>query len=456
MILQRKILKRMIEIKGRTLVNLLGRDGNCEDVSKWNTWQATLSLDSVNAKYGGNCIKITMNGANCVARQSARLFQGGKYYIYLADIKIGDATNVCVSVTPINISSPYSTSTLYTTAYTKIYSVTDIIDDINISVSGSVGKTAYFDGARIYEITDSLAQSFGYSTGLLLYNAIGTTITDAEVIGRMFPYVDSVQYKSNIMGVVKGKQLIPPYSQWDLIHPNAVINADYSLTLNATGVNQQSYIVLTLVPNTSYKISFGSGNVYHGVFSNSGSRYGWSTASTLTFTTHASDTLYTFYFSSNGAGTFTFTNPMLTLATADQTFEPQVKSTFHSPLLLATGEKITIMTGGQSKYLQLYTKTKTDTINWDIPVLLSSPITHYNYVNNDIGQPILSAGSTVIIPAGIGQLEQKTGINWPAKTDMANKYSVTVDIGTAVDNTSGVPASFMEQNYLTKRKTVMG
>ena len=26
-------------IKGRTVVNLFGKDGNCEDVSKWNLWQ---------------------------------------------------------------------------------------------------------------------------------------------------------------------------------------------------------------------------------------------------------------------------------------------------------------------------------------------------------------------------------------------------------------------------------
>ncbi|MFD2334697.1 hypothetical protein ACFSR7_36095, partial [Cohnella sp. GCM10020058] len=43
---------RNIKISGRTLVNLLGRIGNCDDVSKWSNFQATTALDTANVRYG--------------------------------------------------------------------------------------------------------------------------------------------------------------------------------------------------------------------------------------------------------------------------------------------------------------------------------------------------------------------------------------------------------------------
>ena len=41
---------------GRTLVNLLGKEGNCEDVGKWTPWQAIHALDTSNKVYGSASI----------------------------------------------------------------------------------------------------------------------------------------------------------------------------------------------------------------------------------------------------------------------------------------------------------------------------------------------------------------------------------------------------------------
>ena len=48
---------------GRTLVNLLGKDGNCEDVGKWSKVYGDLSLD-IDKVYGNNSIKLSSTAVN--------------------------------------------------------------------------------------------------------------------------------------------------------------------------------------------------------------------------------------------------------------------------------------------------------------------------------------------------------------------------------------------------------
>lgn len=52
-------------LKGRTLVNLLGRDGRCENTSSWFTTVGVLAeLDSSNKTQGSHSIKISLKEGN--------------------------------------------------------------------------------------------------------------------------------------------------------------------------------------------------------------------------------------------------------------------------------------------------------------------------------------------------------------------------------------------------------
>jgi len=347
-----------VAINGRTLINLLGKDGGFETLPSWTLKNGgTVELNSSNVVYGANRIKITIaTGQTSEEYYKTVTVESTKYYLVAVSAVCGSVINASI------LNGNLITGATFSTSYKKYYGVSSI--ECGCVVNGVAGQYGYFDGARLYELTDSLAQTFGYSTGALLYSAIGTTITDSEVIGRMFPYVDSVQFKSNILGTTKGKNLIPAFDSGEFsLHANAAASG-YTLTLNATAANQISKITLNVKSNTQYKISFSAliSNQYVNLWespttSNWVFKNGLTSGSTgITFTT-SSDTNYIYLeFQSTASGTFTFTNPMLTLASADQTFELQVKSQFHTPLKLADSEVVYAMPGGQSVFVQKWAK----------------------------------------------------------------------------------------------------
>jgi len=75
---------------------------------------------------------------------------------------------------------------------------------------------------------------------------------------------------------------------------------------------------------------------------------------------------------------------------------------------------------------------------------LASPVYYVDKIN---GSPLLSAGSVVNLPRGQMQVEQRTGINWPAKTGVANKYAYCVDIGVDVVNPVNTGQDNWSQSY---------
>jgi hypothetical protein len=104
-------------------------------------------------------------------------------------------------------------------------------------------------------------------------------------------------------------------------------NNPYRLTLNATAANEISEIELNVTPNTTYTLSipdvnstaslgrvyiYYDGVVKHTTFVNS-----------KTFTTEATTSKVRISVFSNGAGTFTFTDPQLEQGTVANVFEPQ-------------------------------------------------------------------------------------------------------------------------------------
>lgn len=607
MLFQRKV-KRKLEIKGRTLVNLLGKYGNFEVDSNgdgvadgWfigNLYGSIATLSTVGPAYGTKAQRITSTVSDTnydrhLKFQGFPLFQG-RYYIALVDLLTDGTSTGRLDIVPTS-STFSSLSTTSKLLYCKFspqadsytYSQAIIKNQTTAGIAGWV----QFDGLRLYEITDSLAQSFGYANALALYNALGTTLTDSQV-AQMFPYVDSVQFKASTMVTCKNKNLIPPFTQWDSIHPNAVINSDYSLTLNATASTQSSICIVPI--NHSSIIMSIDGSVNERMYVDQldrnytllpGKAFAVDPTSTGGFSIAKDlDTNCRFLkvqIFSTVAGTFTFTNPMITLVGADQTFAQQIKSQAHCPLQLAAGESVYI-TPTQAIYKQTWQKnvpldgslgwsqnsnlggyrefrltlnsypissfiavctkynggplnnyglygayvSSADSMRYYLPsnlllvsvadtdsgfpsslvpssqevqayfygwkmcasdgsayvsgtkywkkitdgtgitstcptasyagftpymlhYQLANPVTYYNTYNSN---PILSNGSNMMLAPA--QIEQKTGIDWSTKTDQANKYASTIDIGTAVDNPNGGTMLSTEQNYLVKHKDV--
>lgn len=146
-----------------SIVNLLGTDGDCEDVSKWSLDSMTTSLDSSNKVFGSNSIKMILTSATGYLVKIASSFNLNplKYYMFSAYVKNGNATSG-VSLYKDSggggITKNSAVQSIDTTKFVRI-SLPLAPGDLNIGnafairVNGTVGQYGYVDGVMINEIT---------------------------------------------------------------------------------------------------------------------------------------------------------------------------------------------------------------------------------------------------------------------------------------------------------------
>ncbi|MDF2499299.1 MAG: hypothetical protein K0Q77_13 [Anaerosporomusa subterranea] len=316
-----------VEIKGRTLVNLFG-SGNYEDMLLWAGYHATLALDQTNVRYGSSRVKVTIS----TGYTSGYLFKAmtvyvGKYYICLADVINGNATNVGVAPNTFGAGNLNTSTTAYMTSYKKFTPSTEITTGIQVAVNGSEGQYAYVDGFRFYEITQAE------------YNAIDS-MTEAQVAAK-YPYVDSVQFKKDVLVTQIGKNLFDPTN---------VIQGYYLTTGNVVSVdatNWYSPSYIAVKPSTSYSQTA----VGHSVrFYDNNYNFISALQGVSTFTTPANCT----YVRVTGPVTSLATY-QLELGAVATNFEPQVKSYAHTPMQIAEGESVWL-TPTTSVYKEVWKK----------------------------------------------------------------------------------------------------
>jgi hypothetical protein len=333
----------MVKLLGLTRVNLPGKDGNCEDTSKWgSTINVSTTLDSVNKTSGNNGIKLTATGttntehfADQTNGLSTPLPNTSGYYIFVAEIKpiVGQAKlrtynnsgtgNFDLSSTAVTDTSKFNL-TYIRFVNTGATSAKFRLQLLNSSGSASftpsaTAENSVFDGVRAYQITQAEYDMLPNMT--------------AEQIASNYPYVDSMQPTLNPWIKSFGKNLNGSFHNYT-IHANAQIVNDYELKLVATGAAQGSaspkYNVL---PSQSYTVSLSSSivagqvvyiNEYKADGTTSSGSTAFNTGTSKTITTNAETAIIQLNASCTASGTFTFTNPSLVLgSTALDPFEPQ-------------------------------------------------------------------------------------------------------------------------------------
>ncbi|SHK11889.1 hypothetical protein [Desulforamulus aeronauticus] len=235
------------KFKGRQLVNLLGRDGNCEDVGKWTTWQVTHALDSTNKVHGNNGIKITLTSSiGNMGMIVPSTVLSGKYYLYMAELKNGNAVKIETAVSDVLLVPVVNTAS-FTTVYSKVTGDFLLGKSLQIRVTGVSGQYAHVDGIRLYEISQAE------------YNEIDT-LTSAQIAER-YPYVDSFQCVQNPALKVEGENLLPPFNQW-MVHANtkAKVLEPYKVELDADSVDNQVYINIKAIPGQKYSFRLPEGH----------------------------------------------------------------------------------------------------------------------------------------------------------------------------------------------------
>ncbi|WP_438448199.1 hypothetical protein [Gorillibacterium sp. sgz5001074] len=320
-------------ITGRTLVNWLGRTGSGESLTGWSVAN-TVTVSTTQKRSGDSSFKVDLASNTGYIHQQVNAPLAGKQYlvgmwVFIAAYISGVTPRLVIyDKGDINTSryQAAADSTIigqWQFIYTKIPvnggSITTPAGFTLLAGVGGVGTcTAYMDEIRVYEMTAAEA-------------AVIDSLT-ADQVAAKYPYVEDVKPVDRVYVTRFGKNLLPPVTEWDSIHANAVILGPYKLTLSATAAGQDNWVDLDVVPGQVYSFSVANplqaGSVVK-IFSMNddgslGTIYGsW----TFTATTNK----LRVYFGPTRAGTYTLDRPMLAMGNAAATFEPREDHNLYLP-----------------------------------------------------------------------------------------------------------------------------
>lgn len=309
-------------IKGRTLVNLAGRQ----------TFRTSSHVDtmlSVSPGTGSNTDSInvtvpnTSEGYIVYKPAGSKSFEvsAGKYYVISADVKINSISGSGeIKVGGASSVGAYSADKtkigVWQRVYHKFTKSADQTFDIIVGVcySGGVFAAANFDVKNVsfYEVSQSD------------YDGLGAL--SPEQIVMEYPYVDSIQPVRNPYAIRYGENLLPPFYEWTG-KGEAQVSEPYSITLNGitNAVVSRAYIIKVL-PNTLYTYS-AEHDGYISVTTPSGDVLVDNTqAQSVTFNSGEYNEVIVNIYNNKQAGTFNFKNPMLTIGSKVKPFKPREDS----------------------------------------------------------------------------------------------------------------------------------
>jgi hypothetical protein len=163
-----------INFTGISYVNLLGKDGDCEDIAKWLYVNCSIALDSANKVFGQNGIKITLNNTYGGMYKPSP-FDATKYYFASAYLKNGNITGGLI----LKKDSAGGGIDIFTSAVTggtfervgMVIQPSQIKQGDNLviwSANGANAQYGYVDGVMLQEIT-AAEYALGASAMLIKY-----------------------------------------------------------------------------------------------------------------------------------------------------------------------------------------------------------------------------------------------------------------------------------------------
>lgn len=337
-----------LAVKGRTLVNIPGKDGGCESLAPFTiSGPVSVTLSTSQVKSGSNSIKIAASAQNSYFYKDYTYpLDATKQYIIGCWVFIESYTggaigfrvrDVGTDVTRYAVSANSSLLGQWQFIYIKIPKSNALVGSgfrLLFGSNSSGTHTAYFDEIRLYELSDADS------------TAIGTTIV-GEDIDRYWPYVDSVQHTQGVSVRKTGKNLFSPFSERSLTSGGSnTLNViePYVLNFTSATTNSNGYVTYDVLPNTNYVFSCDCGdNGQIGVFDTNPniniSEY--SRTSPRAFNS-GNRTQVRLYFRMNTAGEARFSYPQLELGTAATSFEPRHDEYMNVPTVIASNVDRTI------------------------------------------------------------------------------------------------------------------
>ena len=224
------------EIRGRTLVNLLGQMGSMDSLNGWRYDPDAAVLDSTDKIEGMASVKgIISNGQYSDIFYSFP-YESSKRYVALGELKTyGGATariRMVESEGLVELSSPLLSSNIFSTAFFKV-PLNAITSDNTVYFgtvfAGENGSGGNIDALRVYEISDAEYQALDDMTPQQV--ALKYPFVPGGIVGVENPYV------INTSG-----NLLPPFYEWTIVEPDKVkIQAPYTLSLTNGTVGATIY-----------------------------------------------------------------------------------------------------------------------------------------------------------------------------------------------------------------------
>jgi hypothetical protein len=203
-----------LKLQGRTLVNAMGRRGNCESLLDWGaSGNHTATLDTTTFTQGSASYKLVSTGAgsgsNGLSSTTGILnIKDDTDYLLIMNLKALSGT-------------PTVHSELWGTIGTKLANVVDTnwktyVFKVKSSSAGQLKQlfiwltaagTVYVDAIRLYEVTGSMLTE--------------TDTMTSDQINAKYPYVDDMKSIANPYAIKYGENLLAPFSEWSSIDSNA-------------------------------------------------------------------------------------------------------------------------------------------------------------------------------------------------------------------------------------------
>lgn len=365
-------------VYGRTLVNLLGKDGGCESLAPFTpSGTGTSELSTTQKRSGATSIKFTTNGNfRYLYKDYNYALDPAKQYVVAVWVYIESQSSggAHISLRDIGtftvrygweITAPIGAWKLL---YFKVPTSNTLTGNgfrLLFGVTGSTSTiTLYMDEIRIYELS---------STD---YAAIGTTYTTDDQIDAFIPYVDSVQHLQGSAIHKAGKNQLPPGTEAYSINAAWSISEPYKATLVRSATGQYLTFRVPCLPNQQYTLSYSGAssgilrivNAYNssGAMTNLASN---AAVGVTTVTTPADAVTLEVQFSAGTNGTYELSNWQLELGSIATPFEPRNDDYVYIPTKLASSVDGSVRDSFDTRTGQVARRWKTDvaldgSLNW--------------------------------------------------------------------------------------------
>ncbi|WP_025679086.1 hypothetical protein [Paenibacillus massiliensis] len=409
---------RLTGLKGRTLVNLLGRDGNCENINRFTPTRAVLTADTTIKTQGTQSLKITSTGlpTGAATGQSFSV-KAGSYYILVGDVRLGSGTYAGPHVAGISNTKNNGNATDTTNFSTvwRAYSALSNAATVSLvsEVAGPVESVAYFDALRFYEIT---AEEYAALDNM-----------SAEQVGAKYPYVDSVKPVRNPYVIRYGENLLPSFYEWGYTSASAgKVIAPNILSIDSTivGPNLNAWVPVRVIRNTEYTLSV-SHNGMIGVYDENQTTplVGYSSAQEVTFNSGSREIIHVFFrVVAINTGSYLFTNPMLNIGKKSLPYTPHENSMlalqtdlYADSLTGATADFVFERDGQYYKNKQWNSVVINDSLAYSfnthtssVKRVIASGLPSYNPSTAESWSPLMTKFNGVIIPRGDGSVKADT------------------------------------------------